>query len=148
MEVLWLWLARTVLLVLAIVESAFSCRLLLLIFRNFLEFKISYSDKEAIMKNERLESLTVDIKETMARSKIKSQNIVENAKLIKVSNQGTEGVSGKSASIHGKARSTGTAGSNSGKAFSILKSTWGATKVPRPLMSSNERGAASGTRKL
>ncbi|WOG82086.1 hypothetical protein DCAR_0101247 [Daucus carota subsp. sativus] len=106
--------------------------------------------EEAIMKNESLESLTVDyIKRDTARSKI-SQNTVKNAKLIKVSSRGKKAVSGKSASVHGKAGSTRASGSNSGRASSTIKSKRGATKVSRPLKSSNtsnSRGPVSGGKK-
>ncbi|KAK1371415.1 RNA helicase, DEAD-box type, Q motif protein [Heracleum sosnowskyi] len=106
--------------------------------------------EEAIMKNESLESLTVDyIKRDTARSKI-SQNTVKSSKLMKVSSRGTKAASGRSASVNGKVGSTRTAGSNSGKDSSAHKSKRGATKVSRPLKSSNAsnaRGPVSGGKK-
>ncbi|KAL8110474.1 hypothetical protein AgCh_026258 [Apium graveolens] len=103
--------------------------------------------EEAIMKNESLESLTVDyIKRDTARSKI-SQNTVKNSKLMKVSSRGTKAASGRSASVRGKAGSTRTAGSKSGRDSSDHKSKRGATKVSRPLKSSNTRGPVSGGKK-
>ncbi|KAK3018100.1 hypothetical protein RJ639_004785 [Escallonia herrerae] len=110
--------------------------------------------EEAIMKNESLESLTVDnVKRDIARSRI-NQQTAKNSKLVKVSNQTSKNKAAapvKSSAVRGKpVPARKTSGTKAGKAFDVSKSKIKVTKPSKPVKSSSpssSKGATSGGRK-
>lgn len=109
--------------------------------------------EEAIMKNESLESLSVEqYRRDTARSKITEQK-GKNEKLVKVSNQKsrTRAASGKSSAVHGKAVNTRKiSGAKPSKVSTGFKPKKAAIKVSRPLKSSSSsstKGPVSGGKK-
>ncbi|KAK2976240.1 hypothetical protein RJ640_021951 [Escallonia rubra] len=110
--------------------------------------------EEAIMKNESLESLTVDnVKRDTARSWI-NQQTAKNSKLVKVSNQTSKNKAAapvKSSAVRGKpVPARKTSGTKAGKAFDVSKSKIKVTKPSKPVKSSSpssSKGATPGGKK-
>lgn len=117
------------------------------------DHNLATSIEEAIMKNESLESLSVEqYRRDAARSKITEQK-GKNEKIVKVSNQKsrTRAASGKSSAVHGKAVNTRKiSGAKPRKVSTGFKPKKTAIKVSRPLKSSSSsstKGPVSGGKK-